>query len=466
MGGIPFQTPSGTFDSIPPQAAARRRLEGRLRSLFEAWGYQEVITPTLELDEVVTAAGGHLSSRHLFRFVDREGQVLVLRPDWTPAVARLISARLKEAPLPLRLFYVGSVFRYDRRRPDDPTEFGQAGVELVGPASEMADAEVMALAYESCRAAGVTAPHLELGHAGYVQALLGLLPEPSRQEARQALVRRDFVAFEAVVGRPGVSGEAARALAGLVESRGNDKALERALQTCPVEGGRRALRSLLRLMQHLRALGLEASVAVDLGMVKDLDYYTGPVFELYAQGGGASLATGGRYDTLMARFGTPLPSTGFAASLDRLLAAPGAGAGQAEERGLDVWVLTAPPGPEPPHAALPDAPAREGGAWAAWELARRLREAGLTAAVDPVERPASESLDAARRRGALWVAAPAGPAGPEAAARVTVWGWPLRSGSFEPTRLALDELVAAVRRTPRPGMAGTPGSSPVSAQVD
>ncbi|WP_324669803.1 ATP phosphoribosyltransferase regulatory subunit [Geochorda subterranea] len=388
----PLQPPPGTLDLLPDAASARRRLEARLRARFERWGYREVVTPTLELEEVVRRAGGQLPARQLYRFVDREGQVVVLRPDWTASVARLIAGRLRTAPLPLRLFYIGSVFRYDRLRPDDPREFGQAGVELVGASSEMADAEVMALAWESCREAGIEGPHLEVGHAGYVQALLDQLPATLRADVQQALVRRDFVTFEALLGRSDVPDRVARLLAGLVEARGDARVVRRALDECPVESARAALASLERLIGHLASLGLGPHLAVDLGMVKDLDYYTGAIFEVYAPGGGASLATGGRYDTLMARFGLPLQATGFALSLERLTRArQRRGLPDGQPR-LDAWVVAG------------DARADEdGGAGAVWQLLRRLREAGLVAALDPLARPLEESVEAARQQGAAWV---------------------------------------------------------------
>lgn len=391
-GMPPLQPPPGTLDLLPDAAWARRRLEAQLRARFERWGYREVITPTLELEEVVRRAGGQLPARQLYRFVDREGQVVVLRPDWTASVARLIAGRLRTAPLPLRLFYIGSVFRYDRLRPDDPREFGQAGVELVGASSEMADAEVMALAWESCQEAGIDRPHLEVGHAGYVQALLDELPATLRADVQQALVRRDFVTFEALLGRSEVPARAARLLAGLVDARGDAGVVRRALDECPVEGARAALASLQRLIGHLTSLGLGPHLAVDLGMVKDLDYYTGAIFEVYAPGGGASLATGGRYDTLMARFDLPLPATGFALSLERLTRARQQRGLQPGQPGLDAWVVAGGPGGE------------EGaGAGAVWRLVRRLREAGLVVALDPVARPIEESVEAARRQGAAWV---------------------------------------------------------------
>ncbi|MBE3597319.1 MAG: ATP phosphoribosyltransferase regulatory subunit [Limnochordaceae bacterium] len=396
--GLPLNPPPGTYDALPPQAQERRRLEARLRTLFELWGYEEVITPTFELDEVVAQAGGQPSGRQTYRFVDRDGQVMVLRPDWTAAVARLVAGRMRGAPLPIRLFYVGSVFRYDRRRPDDSREFGQAGVELMGAQGPVADAEVMALAWESCRQAGIPDPHVEVGHAGYVQALLGQLPVESAQAARRALVRRDLVAYEAALAGAGVPPPAARALEALVDARGGVEVVEAAYRACPAGEGQAALRSVLELFEHLRALGLEDHVAFDLGMVKDLDYYTGAIFEVYAPDGDASLATGGRYDTLLGRLGMPLASTGCAVSLDRVLntlhALPGRRSRQ--RSGPQVWIVrgTGPQGPEqgPPSGA--------------WKLAAALRQSGISCALDPLARPLPESLQEARRAGVEWVAAP------------------------------------------------------------
>ena len=449
---LPLEPPLGTYDALPEAALARRALEQQLRELFLRWGYQEVITPTLELDEVVRRAGLALSGRQLYRFVDREGQVLTLRPDWTPAVARLVASRMRRRLAPLRLFYLGSVFRYERPRPDSPREFVQAGVELVGCAGELADAEVIALAVEACRAAGIQDARVEMGHAGYVQALMELLPEPAREAAREALTRRDLVAYEQAVAQAGLEGQAGQALARLPRSRGGPEVVQKALEGCPSAAAARALESLERLWRQLERLGLTRAAAVDLGLVKDLDYYTGVVFEVYAPDAGYSLAAGGRYDTLLARFGVPSPATGFAASVDRLAAVAGRRGRKPRGPSL-VWVLACWTGghaargagdvargaPDPAqgiggaapgvlgadqgargavrdaadaaqdaaHAASAGADAASAAALdAAWELAAELRRRGVAAAGDLLCRPLAQSLQAAREHGASWAVAP------------------------------------------------------------
>ena len=395
---LPLEPPLGTYDALPDAALQRRRLEAELRELFARWGYREVITPTLELDEVVRRAGLALSGRQLYRFVDREGQVLTLRPDWTPAVARLVAARMRTWPVPLRLFYVGSVFRYESPRPDSPREFVQAGVELVGGRGAVADAEAIALAVEACRAAGIVDARVEMGHAGYVQALLQHLPEDARQQALEALLRRDLVSYEQAVVAAEADGPLREALVGLPRQRGGQEVLDRARRRCPWPAADEALAALEEVWQHLVRLGVAGAAAVDLGLVKDLDYYTGIVFEVYAPDAGASLAAGGRYDSLLARFGLPLAATGFAASVDRLAAL----AARRRLRPLRpplVWVV-------PSAEAGPGGASRLGAVDAAWDLAAELRRRGLAAAADWTGRPLEESVRAARQHGAGWVVVP------------------------------------------------------------
>ena len=412
---LPLEPPAGTYDALPDSAARRRATEQRLRELFFRWGYREIITPTLELDEVVRRAGLSLSGRQLYRFVDREGQVLTLRPDWTPAVARLAAARLRGHPLPLRLCYIGSVFRYDRPGPDSPREFVQAGVELLGAEGPLADAEVIALAVEACRCAGVADARVELGHAGYVQALLELLDEPVREQAREGLTRRDLVAFEQAVGRAKLPEPLSQALRALPRQRGGREALQAAAVEGLPEAARQALAGLRKVWDQLQRLGLDSVAAVDLGLVRDLDYYTGVVFEVYAPDFGFSLATGGRYDQLLGRFGVPMAATGFAAGVERLALAA-ARRGQPPERGLPgVWVLPVPSlqgqgpcqgqGEGPAQGQEPQQEPDEQGLQAAWAVAAQLRRRGVAAAAELVARPWHESLQAAAAQGMGWAVA-------------------------------------------------------------
>jgi ATP phosphoribosyltransferase regulatory subunit len=309
-----LRLPPGLRDWPPEELARLRALEGRLRAAFETWGYREVATPALEyLETWQRGAGGPPSA--LFVVVDRTGELLALRPEMTVPVARFVATRWPSAVA--RLYYVGSVFRGGEVGRGDGREFLQAGVERVGDGGPDADAEVVALAVDALRHASVPEVRLGLGHAGFLRALLDAadLPEEDRGSLAAALLRRDFVTVSSrLAAAPPTVREALQDLPAL---RGPD-ALRRARQ---VGVGTDALDELESVWDALQAYGVGQAVEVDVGIVRDFDYYTGVVFEAYAPGVGAPVLGGGRYDGLLARFGDPRPAVGFAVHAERALAA-------------------------------------------------------------------------------------------------------------------------------------------------
>lgn len=306
--------PTGLRDWTPEELAALRALEGRLRRIFEAWGYREVATPVLEYLDTWTRGMGSSSPAALFVVVDRTGELLALRPEMTVPVARFVATRWTGKVA--RLYYVASVFRGDAGRGGN-REFLQAGVERVGDGGVDADAEVVALAVEALRAAGVAGARVGLGHASFLRALLdgAGLDEEDRRAAQAALYRKDFVTLSSLL--EGVSPDIRRTLLDLPSLRGPG-ALERA-RALGVAGA--AVDDLSRVLEALEPYGVGEGVEVDLGVIRDFDYYTGVVLEAYAPGSGAPLLGGGRYDQLLERFGSARPAVGFAVDVERLLAA-------------------------------------------------------------------------------------------------------------------------------------------------
>lgn len=312
-----LRLPPGLRDWAPEDLARLRTLEARLRNAFEAWGYREVATPALEYLETWQRGGGGPASA-LFVVVDRTGELLALRPEMTVPVARFVATRWPEKVA--RLYYVGPVFRGGELGRGDGREFVQAGVERVGDGGPDADAEVVALAVEALRQAGVREVRVGLGHAGFLRALLDAanLPEEERRSLGAALLRRDFVTVSSHLSA--APPHVREALADLPALRGSD-ALRRARR---VGVGREALDELEAVWEALEAYGVVQAVEVDVGIVRDFDYYTGVVFEAYAAGVGAPVLGGGRYDGLLARFGDPRPAVGFAVHVERALAASSA----------------------------------------------------------------------------------------------------------------------------------------------
>jgi len=316
------QIPPGTQDLLPREAARVRATVDAVLAEMARWGYRELATPTLEyLDVLVRGDGGGAGDR-LFKLIDRGGELLALRPEMTTPVARLVATRLRDAPLPLRLAYAGQVFRGREIGPGGLREFPQVGCELIGARTLEADAEIVALAVESLRAAGVRPFSLSLGHVGVLRAILaGLaLPEEDAARVRALLYQKDFVGIRDVLDRRGAPARTVDALLALPTLRGS-AALAHARRLVEATDSQDILRDLATLGEILDAYGVGDAVTVDLSIIRDFDYYTGIVFEGHTPSLGVPLLGGGRYDRLLERFGVAYPATGFAVRVERVLAA-------------------------------------------------------------------------------------------------------------------------------------------------
>lgn len=309
------QVPAGMRDQTAGEVAARRAVEERLRETFSRWGYREVATPAVEFFETFLHGAGPGVGDRLLKLVDAGGEVLALRPEMTVPLARLAATRLLPAGEgALRLAYVAPVFRGQERGSGRHREFTQAGVELIGVAGWQADAEVIALAADALRAVGPTGAAISVGHAGFLRGLLRTLSDGVAEAARELLYRRAFAELDATV-PPGPAREALRALPVL---RG-PTALARAAPMAPAAESRQALAALSAVLEGVQAYDLPVRVEVDLGLIRDFDYYSGIVFEAHGPAAGLPLLGGGRYDDLLGRFGYPAPATGFAIGVDRVL---------------------------------------------------------------------------------------------------------------------------------------------------
>lgn len=305
--------PPGAQDLTGPAAQSRRRLQRLTAEVLERAGYQELLPPTFEYEEVFLRAGGPEVAERLIRFTDRDGRILALRYDFTASLARVAATTFRHAPRPLRLSYSGKVFRQEPDRGGRPRETLQAGAELLGQGDLAADVEIVRLTLELARTMGLRDFQLNLGHAGVLAPGLEALPEEQRAPVRRWIDRKDRGNLtRALAGAP----PDAAALTRLAFIIGRREALERALTAAPARA-RPGLEHLLRLDTGLSDLDRQ-HVVYDLGEVRGLDYYTGVQFELFTAGAGRSAGTGGRYDALMARFGEPMSAVGVSLDLDTI----------------------------------------------------------------------------------------------------------------------------------------------------
>ncbi len=317
MLNLPAATPPGALDLTGDAARRRRSLQRAAVTVLERRGYEELLPPTFEYEDVFLRAGGAGVAERLLRFPDRDGRILALRYDFTSSIARIASTTFAAARLPLRLSYTGKVYRPEPERGGRPRETLQVGAELLGEGSLQADVEIVRLTLELIRSTGLEDFQVNLGHVGVLAPGLAALDEPLRGQVRRWIDRKDRAGLTRALA--GHGGDAAT-LASLPFVIGRRDALEAALGAAP-PAALPGLRHLLALDEALDA-GERGHVVYDLGEVRGLDYYTGVHFEVYVSGAGRAAGAGGRYDDLMERFGRRLPAVGLSLDLDAIAEVP------------------------------------------------------------------------------------------------------------------------------------------------
>ena len=282
------------------------------------WGYRHVITPMVEATDVLELGLGADQRRRLFKFADARGEIVALVGERTVPVARLVAGKLRSAPLPLRLCYAGPVLSTDEGRFQQRRETYQVGAELVGAPGPVADAEVIALAARCLEATGLRRYQVDVGHSEFFQGIMDAvkLPDEVKAGVRGALAARDFVALEALLDRTSLKSAEHELLLQFPALRGGPGILKVAAGLVRNRRSERALSELAQVRELLVEHGLGEVVNLDLGAIRDFDYYTGIIFEGYGPDLGRPVAQGGRYDGLLERFGRPAPATGFMVQLD------------------------------------------------------------------------------------------------------------------------------------------------------
>jgi ATP phosphoribosyltransferase regulatory subunit len=361
MNGTPHrlvQVPPGVQCFVGEEARRRRMIEERVISVFEGWDYEEIIPPLYDYADVFS--GPSLEAK-TYSFLGRDGSLLALRPDFTSLLAKVAAGRLADRPAPLRLYYSGEVLRYEPPKAGRQSELFQMGLEHLGGEGPAADVEILAITAECLEALGVRGWVLALGHVGTFNGLAsGCGLEGAGLEAlRERVEAKDPAGVRAALAGAAAPPALVDALARLATLAGDVSVLAGAERTLSVSGS--AVACLGELGETVRALsdaGLGDRIAIDLGEVRGLDYYTGLVFRVYAPDLGFEVGGGGRYDTLLGRFGRPMPAVGFMLGLDRV-------ALLLDRQG------TLPDAPEAAAEAV-----REGGLGVALRRARERRAAG------------------------------------------------------------------------------------------
>jgi histidyl-tRNA synthetase len=306
--------PRGTRDFLPEDTARRKHVENIMRNIACNWGYSEIITPTFEHLDLFTLKSGEGIERELYNFLDKGGRAMTLRPELTAPVMRLYVNELQSFPKPLNLFYFENCFRYERPQKSRFREFWQFGVELIGSEKPDSDAEVIALAYALLKAVGVSG-YMKIGNLAVIRTLLrGLQPEIVSKVMR-LVDKKEYAGLEALIEEIGVEDQLKFNLFKLIKLEGRYILP----QVKEIVGDIPELVAFEKTLKLLDAYGVD--YFLDFGIARGLDYYTGMVFEVYADGLGAQkqICGGGSYQLIQLFGGGDVPSTGFGIGFDRIM---------------------------------------------------------------------------------------------------------------------------------------------------
>jgi ATP phosphoribosyltransferase regulatory subunit len=316
--------PKGVSDFLPEKADKIGYIEGKIQRVFELWGFRRIIPPLLEFSDVMAIAMGDDLKKRTFRFDDRQsGRLLAIPPDITPQVARIVATRMRGYPLPYRLCYSGRVLRHAELQSGQSREIFQSGVELIGLDSPEADAEMVAMAVEVLKGLGLDNFKLDLGQVEFYHGIMADsgLAAPVQRLLREAISKKDVSAVHSLLESEPVSDAVKEGISALPRLFGGNEVLAAAERVVAGERSRRALDNIAQVLDILAIHGVSDYLTIDLGEIRGLDYHTGLTFEGFVGGLGVAVCSGGRYDDLTARYGSPAPATGFAFNILALLSA-------------------------------------------------------------------------------------------------------------------------------------------------
>lgn len=321
MKNYKLHTVEGVRDFLPLEQKQKNEIEQRINKVVYQYGYAPIQTPTFEYVEVFAEEDGNVSRGEMYKFLDRKGNVLVLRPDLTPPIARVVATSFQDNVFPLRLSYVGSAYRYVEGYQGKLHEFTQAGIELLGNNSVSSDAEVTAVAVNSLRSSGINDFIIHLGQVEFFKAIMEEtnLDKDIIEEIRVLIENKNIVALEGLINQRVKDNELNKLLLQLPKLCGGIEILKKAKKLTSNTRAVIALEKLEQMYKMLCEYGVQDYIAFDLGMVSRIEYYTGVILRGYAYGSGVSILDGGRYDTLIGTFGKSVAAVGFGINIHELL---------------------------------------------------------------------------------------------------------------------------------------------------
>ncbi len=315
-----FKVPSGVQDLLPEECYNLNLIKNKLESKFLSAGCKSVLSPAIEYYDTFASINNAIPQENMFKMTDRNGKLLVLRPDVTLAIARIAATKLKERNI--KLSYVADVWNYHIEKAEvNQREYLQAGVEFLGVSNPFSDAQTIAFAIECLIETGIKDFIIDLSHVGFFKGVLSdaNLKESEIEDIRKYVNAKDGVGVEMVLNASSAGDGAKKAIMAFSTLFGGEEVFDRAEKLTDNEAALNSLNHLKKVYSLLKEFGYEKYVFIDLGTVKNLAYYSGVVFTGYVKNFGFDVLSGGRYDNLCDEFGKKIPAVGFAMGLKRAL---------------------------------------------------------------------------------------------------------------------------------------------------
>jgi len=384
-----FRPLKGMRDFLPRYAERIRYVEQVSRELAQLYGYEEVITPVMERYKLLAAKSGEEIRERMYAFEDMGGRKVALRPEFTASIARLVATKMKYAPKPLKLFCVGSLYRYDEPQYGRFREFWQSDYELIGSSRPEADAEILAITNDLMKRLGFRSYYIKIGHMGILRGILSeeSIEEEQQNRIMQLLDKKHWEEALSVVHQLGAPQKCITTLKTILKTRGNDapRVLKEAKESVQsYESSITAVENLREILQLTKGGGIDFETLIEAGFARGLEYYTGMIFESYVPDMDIALGGGGRYDKLIELFGgEPTPAVGVAPGIDRLALAM-------KKQRVPVKIRR--------ERRVMIIPVDEELQAKVFELSNMLRRAGVSTEVEVMGRTVSKALSDANRR--------------------------------------------------------------------
>ena len=377
-------TPEGVQDILEEECYWKKELESKARTLFRQKGYKEIETPSIEFYDVYSDRQKMLSQETMFKFYDKEGRILALRPELTVPAVRVATSKLKEQEKPLFLSYIGNSFRYNGSGGGKQKEYTQAGIEIIGAQGAQADAEVIATAIELLLEAGLENFQIDIGQVEFFKGLVAQagFSKEEAEDLRMCIDNKDYASMEAILNKKELDADLKQTIFALPGLFGYQQTIAELQQGNLNSQYRNALKNLEEILAVLEDYGYSKYVSVDLGMLPGLDYYTGMIFRGFTYDIGFPICSGGRYDNLAETFGEQAAATGFSVGINLLLTAMRRQKVLATMPATDYFVAYAPAERK-----------------AAMEQAKELRGNGKTVALDVKGFSLEEAMEYAVEQG-------------------------------------------------------------------